>query len=69
MTVRVTDNGIPPLSDTGSFTIQVNEVNRPPTILPVPDQVVTAGDEVDRAHLGVTVDASGDLVKAYVALG
>jgi len=33
-TVRVTDNGTPPLSDTHSFTVTVNEVNTAPTLSP-----------------------------------
>ena len=35
VTVRVTDNGTPPLSDTVTFSVQVNEVNAPPSILPL----------------------------------
>ena len=31
-TVRVTDNGVPPLSDTRTFTVVVNEVNLPPVL-------------------------------------
>src|SRR5262249_17989809 len=33
ITVKVTDNGVPPLSDTNSFTVVVNEGNSPPTFL------------------------------------
>jgi hypothetical protein len=33
--VKVTDNGAPPLSDTNSFTVTVNEVNLAP-VLTVP---------------------------------
>ena len=32
VTVRVTDNGAPPLSDTKTFTVFVNEVNVPPSL-------------------------------------
>ena len=38
ITVKVTDNGVPPLSDTNSFTVIVNEVNSAP-ILTVPATV------------------------------
>jgi hypothetical protein len=40
VTVRVTDNGIPPLSDTGTFTITVSEVNQPPILAPLADRAV-----------------------------
>ena len=32
ITTVVTDNGVPPLSATNSFTVVVNEVNSPPTL-------------------------------------
>ena len=44
ITVRVTDNGSPPLSDTKSFTVIVNEVNSPPSISAVPSTNVNEGD-------------------------
>jgi hypothetical protein len=43
ITVRVTDNGIPPLSDTKSFTVIVNEVNSAPVLAPISDKTVTEG--------------------------
>jgi len=43
VTVRVTDNGQPPLSDTGSLTVFVLEVNTPPELAPLSDHVVMAG--------------------------
>jgi PKD domain-containing protein/Big-like domain-containing protein len=36
ITVRVTDNGSPPLSDTKPFSVRVNEVNSPPQITSIP---------------------------------
>ncbi|MBX3733312.1 MAG: PQQ-binding-like beta-propeller repeat protein [Verrucomicrobiae bacterium] len=41
--VRVTDNGEPPLSATNRNVITVLEVNEPPVIAPVADQVVDEG--------------------------
>ncbi len=41
--VRVTDNGIPPLSTTNSFTLTVREVNRAPVLDLIADQVVHQG--------------------------
>jgi len=38
--VRVTDNGSPPLSDTKSFTVIVNEVNSAPTLTVPPTQTI-----------------------------
>src|SRR5258708_26658582 len=40
ITVRLTDNGIPPLSDTKSFTVIVNEVNSAPTLTVPPTQTI-----------------------------
>jgi RHS repeat-associated protein len=51
--VRVTDDGVSPLSTTNQFKVVVNEVNRPPVIDPIADQTV---DEL--TLLSVTVKAS-----------
>lgn len=40
ITVRVTDNGEPPLSDALTFTVTVNEVNAAPTFGVIPGQAV-----------------------------
>src|SRR5439155_1508100 len=40
ITVRVTDNGSPPLSDTGSFTVVVNEENSAPVLTVLTNQTV-----------------------------
>ncbi|MBC8003174.1 MAG: lamin tail domain-containing protein, partial [Opitutaceae bacterium] len=40
LTIRVTDNGNPPLSDTKSLVITVGEVNTAPGLLFIPDQVI-----------------------------
>ena len=39
ITVRVTDNGSPPLSDTKTFTITVNEVNEAPSLGAITDKI------------------------------
>jgi hypothetical protein len=41
LTTVVTDNGIPPLSTTNSFTVVVAEVNTPPTLLAQPDRMIS----------------------------
>jgi len=44
ITVRVTDNGVPPLSATTSFTCTVREVNQKPVLVPIANQVVEIGE-------------------------
>lgn len=46
VTVRVTDNGQPPLSDRKGFTLTVNEVNSAPGLAPIPDYSVPVGGTV-----------------------
>jgi hypothetical protein len=43
ITVRVTDDGEPPLSDARSFTVIVTEVNSPPSIARISDQTARLG--------------------------
>jgi hypothetical protein len=45
ITVRVTDNGLPPASSTATFTVTVNEVNRPPCFR-IREQWVKAGSQL-----------------------
>jgi uncharacterized repeat protein (TIGR03806 family) len=44
--VTVTDDGIPSLSDTKTFTVIVSEVNEPPVLAPIPDKIVHANTPV-----------------------
>jgi hypothetical protein len=44
ITVKVTDNGNPPLSDSKTFKVTVNEVNRAPTLAAIPDRTVNEGE-------------------------
>jgi hypothetical protein len=53
VTVQATDNGVPPLGDTRSFTVIVNEVNTTPTLTPIASQSVNEG-----ATLSLTATAS-----------
>jgi hypothetical protein len=46
MTVSVTDDGLPPLSDTATFIVRVREVNHAPAIEPTTDQTIHAGAAV-----------------------
>ena len=43
ITVRVTDNGMPPLSDTKSFIVVVTEVNKAPLLVAIDNQEVKQG--------------------------
>jgi hypothetical protein len=42
-TVRVTDNGSPPMSDAKSFTVTVNEVNSPPVLAAISNKTINEG--------------------------
>jgi hypothetical protein len=44
ISVIVTDNGTPPLSAAQSCIIFVRELNRPPTLAPIPDQSASPGE-------------------------
>ena len=43
ITVRATDDGTPPLSAEQTFNVTVREVNRPPKLAEIPDQVAEVG--------------------------
>ncbi len=43
VTVRVTDNNLPPLSDAKTFQVTVNEVNLAPTLAAITNRIVHAG--------------------------
>ncbi len=53
ITVKVTDNGEPLLSDSKPFSVTVNEVNNPPSIGPIANRTVDPG-----IRLSVSVPAS-----------
>jgi hypothetical protein len=46
VTVRVTDNGVPPRDDARSFRVVVREVNTPPVLNPIPDQSLLRGQSL-----------------------
>ena len=57
ITVRVTDNGDPPLSDTKSFTVWVNELNVPPQLsLPTNYWITDPGTQVSFTALASDSD-------------
>lgn len=42
--VTATDNGVPPLAATTSFTLTVRQVENPPRLAPIADQIMNEGD-------------------------
>jgi hypothetical protein len=51
VTIRVTDNGTPPLSDSETITVTVNEVNNAPVLAVIADQTI---DETATLNLAAT---------------
>ncbi|HUL51503.1 MAG TPA: lamin tail domain-containing protein, partial [Candidatus Nitrosotalea sp.] len=56
VTVRVTDNGSPPLSDFETITINVSEVNVAPTLDFIPDKAVNEGTLLSFTAVGHDTD-------------
>ena len=56
ITVRVDDDGVPPLSDERTFTVVVHEVNSPPVLTVPPDQTVYEGQLLTLTNLATDPD-------------
>ena len=56
ITVKVTDNNLPPLSDAKTFQVTVNEVNVAPVLAAVTNRTVHAGTFVTFTNLATDVD-------------
>ena len=56
ITVRVTDNGPPNLSDTKSFNVLVREVNLAPTLATIPDQTLSGAGTIRVQVLATDAD-------------
>jgi hypothetical protein len=56
ITVRVTDNGSPPMSDTKSFQVIVNEVNSAPVLTVPGDQTIGEGSTLNVSASAVDAD-------------
>jgi hypothetical protein len=56
VTVRATDNGSPPLSDSKSLTITVNEVNQAPVLAAIANQSVAVGQTLTFTASGTDAD-------------
>src|SRR5206468_2521709 len=57
-TVTATDNGSPPLSDSKSFTITVNNVNRAPTLNAISNMTVNEGATANQVITGSDADGN-----------
>ena len=56
LAVRVTDDGVPVLSVTESFSVEVSEVNQAPTLDPIADQTVLEQEELSFAMTASDAD-------------
>ncbi|MCI0536032.1 MAG: putative Ig domain-containing protein [Verrucomicrobiales bacterium] len=56
LSIRVTDDGQLPLSDTRSFTITVTEVNSPPALAPMTGKTVSSGETLDFTAIATDPD-------------
>ncbi len=69
VTVRVTDNGSPPLSDSKTFNVTVNEVNNAPILTAVPNQVVEEGRELTVTATATDADIPANVLAYTLAPG
>jgi hypothetical protein len=56
VTVKVTDNNLPPLSDSKTFQVTVNEVNLPPVVAAISNRSVHAGTIVTFTNSAADAD-------------
>jgi hypothetical protein len=54
--VKVTDDGIPPLSTTVEFTVTVREVNQSPVLAAIADQMITEGQSLTLTNVAADSD-------------
>ena len=60
--VTVTDNGVPPLSDTRTLHLTVREVNRPPVVTPLPRQRLIEDQPLDVVVSATDPDTPANLL-------
>jgi hypothetical protein len=56
LTVRVTDNGSPPLSDAKTFTVTVLESNQPPVLAAIGNRTIHAGISLNITNVATDLD-------------
>ena len=69
ITIRVTDNGAPVLSDTKSFTVQVNEVNNQPSLTSHTPVSVSEGQTVALTYIANDTDTPAQLLSFSLDTG
>ena len=68
ITVTVSDDGAPSLSDTATFTLTVNDVNQPPVMLPRGGVQHAEGEAVSFSAVATDSDLPADTL-SYIATG
>ncbi len=69
ITVRVTDNGKPPLSATRSFTVTVLEINSPPVLAPIADVTVPQWSTITFTNAATDPDLPANLLHFTLGAG
>ena len=69
ITVVVTDDGTPALTVKATFTVVVNEINSPPTLLPIADQTVEEGSVLTFVAAGTDTDLPAQDLSYSLAVG
>ncbi len=62
ITVRVTDNGVPALSDAKTFTVTVNEVNVAPALAPISNRTINEGSTVTITNTATDTDIPANAI-------
>src|SRR5262249_37941303 len=69
VTVRVTDNGVPALSDSRSFTVVVNEVNTAPVLGDPGSQFMDEGETLTLSLVASDVDVPANVLSYSLVSG
>jgi uncharacterized protein (UPF0179 family) len=69
ITVVVTDNGVPPLNDSKTFTVIVNEVNSSPTLTTIANQTVNEGAALSFTATAMDPDLAGECADVQHGVG
>lgn len=69
ITVRVTDNNLPPASDAKTFHVTVLESNQPPVLAPISDRLVHAGTLVTFTNVATDADQPTNTLSYFLAPG
>src|SRR5205814_8158932 len=60
LTITLTENGTPPLTDDETFTLTIGNVNRPPVLQTIGNQTVAKGQTLTVPV--IAIDPDGDIV-------